>query len=85
VWRFQKETRDVFQWDPDPRPRSAVADAADPIVIVEGPRGKAEIFEVLSEPGAPQYRVKFHDESETRSSMEDAYVTAGQLVGSVRR
>jgi hypothetical protein len=51
------------------------------VAVVEGPKGKAEIIEVI-EIGKPmEYRVKIGDATETYKSLGEAYITAGEKVG----
>jgi hypothetical protein len=56
---------------------------AGPIAVIEGPRGKAEIFESVSaEVQALIYEVKFNDVSQSFNNLGEAYITAGELSGS---
>ena len=55
------------------------------VTTVEGPKGKAEIYEVSKpEPSGGQrfsYIVKFGSESEEIPSLGEAYITAGEKAG----
>ena len=57
---------------------------------VEGPKGKAEIFEIVSEatsgadtqhPWEPEYEIQFQGKSETYRSEGEAITAAQELVG----
>ncbi len=51
---------------------------------VEGPKGKAEIVEVVDEAAAPltpEYQVRFNNTSTTYKTLGEAYIEAGQAVG----
>lgn len=54
----------------------------DPIAVIEGPKGKAEIYESVSAAAqAIEYRVKFNDETQVFNNLGEAYLTAGELAG----
>jgi hypothetical protein len=54
-----------------------------PIAVIEGPKGKAEIFEHVSvAEQALEYQVKFARETRTFNNLGEAYLTAGELAGS---
>jgi hypothetical protein len=54
-----------------------------PIAVIEGPKGKAEIREFISdEDQALEYQVTFNDEIKTFNNLGEAYITAGELAGS---
>ena len=51
------------------------------IAVLEGPKGKAEIIEVV-EPGKQiEYFVNFGGQKETYKSLGEAYIDAGAKVG----
>jgi hypothetical protein len=52
-----------------------------PVTVVEGPNGKAEIFELWAPGKAMEYQVKFGNTSETYKSLGEAYITAGEKTG----
>ncbi len=52
-----------------------------PVAVVEGPNGKAEIFEVTVANRSMEYRVRFHGQTETYKSLGEAYITAGEKAG----
>ena len=51
---------------------------------LEGPKGKAEIVEVVDEAAATlvaEYQVRFNDTSTTYKTLGEAYIEAGRAVG----
>ena len=51
---------------------------------VEGPKGKAEVVEVVDEAAAmlaPEYQVRFNNTSTTYRTLGEAYIEAGLAVG----
>ena len=54
------------------------------LTVVEGPNGKAELFEVADESTtvATEYQVDFKGEVHTYQTMGEAYIEAGALAGS---
>ena len=51
---------------------------------VEGPKGRAEVVEVVDEaagPLAPEYQVRFNNTSTPYKTLGEAYIEAGQAVG----
>ena len=53
-----------------------------PVAVIEGPNGKAEIFEFVSVAlQALEYQVKFKNETKTFNNLGEAYLTAGELTG----
>lgn len=52
-----------------------------PVAVVEGPKGKAEIYEVFGDGRNLEYKVKHNDRTDTYKSLGEAYIEAGQLVG----
>ncbi len=52
-----------------------------PVAVVEGPKGRAEIFEIYG-PGQPLiYQLKIGDEVIEYKSLGEAYIDAGERVG----
>ena len=51
-----------------------------PVAVIEGPNGKAEIFEYLVR-NIIEYQVKFNNETKTFNNLGEAYLEAGQLAG----
>jgi hypothetical protein len=51
-----------------------------PVAVIEGPKGKAEIYETLVR-NILEYEVKFNDTSKTFNNLGEAYIEAGELVG----
>lgn len=52
----------------------------EPIAVIQGPKGKAEIFE-YAVGTILEYRVTFDDESKTFNNLGEAYIEAGELAG----
>jgi hypothetical protein len=52
-----------------------------PVAVVEGPKGKAEIYEVFGDGRNLEYKVKHNDRTDTYKSLGEAYIEAGELVG----
>jgi hypothetical protein len=52
-----------------------------PVAVVEGPKGKAEIFEIWNGGRLQEYQVKYEGATETCVNIGDAYITAGEKVG----
>ncbi|MCH7608026.1 MAG: hypothetical protein IIC94_05610 [Chloroflexi bacterium] len=51
---------------------------------VEGPKGKAEVVEVVDEAAAmlvPEYQVRFNNTTTTYKTLGEAYIEAGLAVG----
>jgi hypothetical protein len=78
VRRNISRSRELFIWQDDPR----IADdgKTPPFVVVEGPRGKAEIYE-LGGDRSSRFSIKFGGQTQTQDNIEDAYASAGKLVG----
>ena len=76
VRRNIARSKALFVWREDPR---ALAGAA-PVVVVEGPRGKAEIYELEGDRSSG-FSIKFGGQTQTQDNIEDAYPSAGKLVG----
>ncbi len=55
------------------------------LTAVEGPKGKAEIFEVVqqAESGGQrfEYEVRYNGDTQTCKALGEAYVVAGELAG----
>jgi len=53
-----------------------------PIAVIEGPKGKAEIYEYLvPERNIIEYQVKCNGEVKTYNNLGEAYIDAGELAG----
>ena len=52
-----------------------------PVTVVDGPNGKAEVFEKPAGSGSMEYEVRFGGKSETYKSLGEAYITAGERAG----
>jgi hypothetical protein len=52
-----------------------------PVTVVEGPKGKAEIYELWSPGKAMEYQVKVGSNTTTFKSLGEAYIEAGEMVG----
>jgi hypothetical protein len=79
--KFRKETAGLFRWNPDPRtPRGeTLSKDGRPIAVVEGPKGRAEIYEV-GVTGSVEYQIRHNGRLQTRKSLNEAYITAGESV-----
>jgi hypothetical protein len=51
-----------------------------PVAVIEGPNGKAEIFEFLVR-NIIEYQVKFNDQTKTFNNLGEAYIEANELSG----
>jgi len=51
------------------------------LTTVEGPKGKADLFEVVGSDPQPSYEVISGGTTQSFKSMGEAYITAGELVG----
>jgi hypothetical protein len=51
------------------------------VTVVEGPNGKAEIFELWSPGKAMEYEVHFNGQVLTYKSLGEAYIEAGEKTG----
>jgi hypothetical protein len=51
------------------------------VTVVEGPKGKAEIFELWSPGKAMEYEVHFNGQVQTYKSLGEAYIEAGEKTG----
>jgi hypothetical protein len=52
-----------------------------PITVVEGLKGKAEIFSVKGEDGQPAYEVRFAGKRKSYVTIGEAYLDAGEQAG----
>jgi hypothetical protein len=50
------------------------------VAVIEGPKGKAEIFEYLVR-NIIEYQVKFNGETKTFNNLGEAYIEASELSG----
>ena len=51
------------------------------LTTVEGPKGTAELYESTDGSPQPSYEVVCGGQTQTFKSMGEAYITAGELVG----
>ena len=52
----------------------------EPIAVIEGPKGKAEIFESIVGT-IMEYRVTCNGEARTFNNLGEAYLVAGEMAG----
>jgi hypothetical protein len=53
-----------------------------PIAVIEGPKGKVEIFELWAATGhAMEYQLKFKSQTKSFNNLGEAYLEAGELAG----
>jgi hypothetical protein len=52
-----------------------------PVAVVEGPKGKAEIYEIFGDGRNLEYKVVCGPRTETYKSLGEAYIEAGNMVG----
>ena len=57
-----------------------MAEAA-PVTVVEGPKGKVEIFELFGTNGQLEYRLRFQGKEDVYRSLGEAYIDAGVKAG----
>jgi hypothetical protein len=55
--------------------------ADEQVAVVEGPKGKAEIIEVWEGGRLIEYQVRFDGKVEKCSNIGEAYIDAGEKVG----
>ena len=55
--------------------------ADEPVAVVEGPKGKAEIYEVVGSNKITEYQVKMAEKTESYKSLGEAYIEAGEMAG----
>jgi len=53
----------------------------EPVAVVDGPHGKAEIFEIMTPNRTMEYHVRFQGQTEVYKNLGEAYITAGQKAG----
>ena len=53
----------------------------EPVAVVEGPKGKAEIYEVMGDNKITEYQVKMADKAQSYKSLGEAYIEAGEMAG----
>jgi hypothetical protein len=51
------------------------------LAVVEGPKGKAEIFEVTNPNQSPVYQVRINGQNFEFKSLGEAYIEAGEKSG----
>ena len=51
-----------------------------PVAVIEGPKGKAEIFEFVVK-NIIEYQVRCNNETKTFNNLGEAYLEAGELAG----
>jgi hypothetical protein len=52
-----------------------------PVAVVEGPKGKGEIYEITTDARTQVYQVKYEGKTEEYKSLGEAYIEAGEKVG----
>lgn len=52
-----------------------------PVAVVDGPKGKAEIFEVMPDPRTVEYHVRFQGKTAVYKTLGEAYIDAGEMAG----
>jgi hypothetical protein len=52
-----------------------------PVTVVEGPKGKAEVYEIWPPGTSVKYEVRFGKELSTYDSLGEAYIEAGVKAG----
>ena len=55
--------------------------ADEPVAVVEGPKGKAEIYEVVGSNKITEYQIKMGSQTESYKSLGEAYIEAGEMAG----
>ena len=58
-----------------------MADDDAPVAVIEGTKGKAEIFEIWDNGSLKEYQVRFEGETESCPSLGMAYIAAGDKAG----
>ncbi|HLF72253.1 MAG TPA: hypothetical protein VI759_08900 [Dehalococcoidia bacterium] len=53
----------------------------EPVAVVEGPNGKAEVFEIYTDGRNMEYKIVFKGKTETYKSLGEAYIEAGERAG----
>jgi hypothetical protein len=52
-----------------------------PVAVIEGPKGKAEIFEIWENGRLLEHQVHFNGQVESFPNIGEAYIDAGQKTG----
>ena len=55
--------------------------ADEPVAVVEGPKGKAEIYEVVGSNKITEYQIKMGNNTASYKSLGEAYIEAGEMAG----
>ena len=58
-----------------------MADEEEVVAVIEGPKGKAEIYEIWAGGRITEHQVRFEGKSESFTSLGEAYISAGQKTG----
>jgi hypothetical protein len=58
-----------------------MADEEPPVAVIEGTKGKAEIFEIWENGSLIEYQVRFEGSVEKCPSLGMAYIAAGEAAG----
>jgi len=53
----------------------------EPVAVIEGTKGKAEIFEIWDNGSLKEYQVRYNGETESAPSLGMAYIAAGEKAG----
>jgi hypothetical protein len=53
----------------------------EPVAVITGPKGEAEIFEIWIGGRMPEYHVRFKGQDETFPNIGEAYLSAGDKTG----
>ena len=52
-----------------------------PVAVVEGPKGKAEIYEIYNSGRPLEYEVRFQGQAVVYMTLGEAYIEAGEKTG----
>lgn len=55
--------------------------AEEPVAVITGPKGNAEIFESWANGRLIEYSVRFNGQTETFKNIGEAYIVAGEKTG----
>lgn len=55
--------------------------AEEPVAVIEGTAGKAEIYEVWENGRLIEYQVRFGETVESHPNLGEAYIVAGEKAG----
>ncbi len=55
--------------------------ADEPVAVITGPKGDAEIFEIWSSGRLLEYQLRFNGRTETFPNIGEAYIAAGEKTG----